>query len=306
MTSHARPIEMMQGDGPEDVEGATPAAPESDATEIVTLHPRVDRSEHLRIVEAILFAATEPVSEDKLQDFLPAGTDVGALLADLAANYENRGVNLVKVAGKWMLKTAADLHFVLRRESVEQKKLSKAALETLAIISYHQPVTRAEIEEIRGVAISKGTLDHLLEIGWIRMRGRRKTPGRPVTYGTTAAFLEHFGLNEVSDLPGLAELKAAGLLDANVPPGFDVPVPRITDDLTPDEEPLDGTEVEMPLDMHLPDPQADPQAEQGETSPVAAADEHEPIDPAPIDEAPAEEAPLGSADGLPPDEKSGD
>ncbi len=257
MTIHARPIEMM----PEmtaDNEGAEPvSAIEQEASDVVVLHPRADRSEHLRIVEAILFAASEPVAEEKLQDFLPEGTDIAALLADLAANYENRGVNLVKVAGKWMLKTAADLHFVLRRESVEQKKLSKAALETLAIISYHQPVTRAEIEDIRGVAISKGTLDHLLEIGWIRMRGRRKTPGRPVTYGTTAAFLEHFGLNEVSDLPGLAELKAAGLLESNVPPGFDVPVPRLTDELTADEEPLDGTEVEVPLEMHFAEPAAE-------------------------------------------------
>jgi segregation and condensation protein B len=268
MNSHARPIDMPPDEGPNDNAEDQAPLPESESSGVVTLHPRADRSEHLRIVEAILFAATEPVDEYKLQDFLPEGADIAALLTDLAANYENRGVNLVKVAGKWMLKTAADLHFVLRRESVEQKKLSKAALETLAIISYHQPVTRAEIEDIRGVAISKGTLDHLLEIGWIRMRGRRKTPGRPVTYGTTAAFLEHFGLNEVSDLPGLAELKAAGLLDGNVPPGFDVPVPRLTDDLTADEEPLDGTEVDVPLEMHMPDPQGEAM-----TEPEASVDE---------------------------------
>jgi segregation and condensation protein B len=287
MNSHARPIDMSPDEGPNDSNADQQVddqaqLPEVDSADVVTLHPRADRSEHLRIVEAILFAATEPVAEDKLQDFLPEGADIAALLADLASNYENRGVNLVKVAGKWMLKTAADLHFVLRRESVEQKKLSKAALETLAIISYHQPVTRAEIEDIRGVAISKGTLDHLLEIGWIRMRGRRKTPGRPVTYGTTAAFLEHFGLNEVSDLPGLAELKAAGLLDANVPPGFDVPVPRLTDDLTADEEPLDGTEVEVPLEMHMPDPQAEAilesEAPVDEASEVVVAEESPPED----------------------------
>ena len=130
-------------------------------------------------------------------------------------------------------------------------------METLSIIAYHQPVTRAEIEDIRGVAISKGTLDMLLEIGWVRMRGRRKTPGRPVTYGTTDAFLGHFGLNELGDLPGLQELKGAGLLEANLPPGFDIPVPRSGEELAPDEEPLDDTEMEQPLEMHLPEQTAD-------------------------------------------------
>ena len=242
--------------------------PEMDETEeigeagdaaVVTLHPRADRNQHLRIIEALLFAASEPVEEAKLARFLPEGTDLEGLLADLKANYANRGVNLVEVAGKWSFRTAEDLSFLLRRESVEQRKLSKAGMETLAIIAYHQPVTRAEIEEIRGVAISKGTLDMLLEIGWAKMRGRRKTPGRPVTYGTTEAFLSHFGLNEVSDLPGLQELKGAGLLDANLPPGFDMPIPRGSDELTADEDPLDGTEVEQPLEMHLPDPgESDP------------------------------------------------
>ena len=195
----------------------------------------------------------------KLAGFLPEGTDLNGLLADLKANYANRGVNLVEVAGKWSFRTADDLSFLLRRESVEQRKLSKAAMETLAIIAYHQPVTRAEIEDIRGVAISKGTLDMLLEIGWAKMRGRRKTPGRPVTYGTTEAFLSHFGLNEVSDLPGLQELKGAGLLDANLPPGFDMPIPRGSDELTAEEDPLDGTEMEQPLEMHLPEPgESDP------------------------------------------------
>jgi segregation and condensation protein B len=226
---------------------------------VVTLHPRPDRNQHLRIVEALLFAAAQPVEQAKLAGFLPEGADLGGLLADLKANYANRGVNLVEVAGKWSFRTAEDLSFLLRRESVEQRKLSKAAMETLAIIAYHQPVTRAEIEEIRGVAISKGTLDMLLEIGWAKMRGRRKTPGRPVTYGTTEAFLSHFGLNEVGDLPGLQELKGAGLLDANLPPGFDMPIPRGSDELTADEDPLDGTEMEQPLEMHLPEP--------GETEP---------------------------------------
>jgi segregation and condensation protein B len=219
---------------------------------VVTIHPRADRSQHLRVIEAILFASAEPVAIEKFQQFLPEGTDIAGLLSDLAGNYENRGVNLVQIAGKWTLRTAEDLSFVLRREAVEQKRLSRAALETLAIVAYHQPVTRAEIEDIRGVAISKGTLDMLLEIGWVRMRGRRKTPGRPVTYGTTEDFLRHFGLNEVMDLPGLAELKSAGLLDANLPPGFDMPIPRGSDELTAEEEPLDGTE-QLPLEMHLPE-----------------------------------------------------
>jgi segregation and condensation protein B len=219
---------------------------------VVTMHPRADRSQHLRIVEAILFAAEAPVPMNKLVGFLPDGTDVAGLLADLQDNYANRGVNLVQIAGNWTLRTAEDLSFVLRRETFEQKKLSKAALETLSIVAYHQPVTRADIEEIRGVAISKGTLDILMEIGWVKMRGRRRTPGRPVTYGTTDAFLSHFGLNEVIDLPGLQELKGAGLLDVNLPPDFEMPNPRGADELAVDEDPLDGDE-QIPLEMHLPE-----------------------------------------------------
>jgi segregation and condensation protein B len=203
-------------------------------------------------VEALLFASNEALSAEQLAKHLPEGADIEALLADLKGNYQNRGVNLVQTAGKWMMRTADDLSFLLRRETVEQKRLSKAALETLAIIAYHQPVTRAEIEDIRGVAISKGTLDILLEIGWAKMRGRRRTPGRPVTYGTTEAFLTQFGLNDASDLPGVQELKSAGLLDANLPPGFDMPSPRISDELTADEDPLDA-EDQLPLEMHLPE-----------------------------------------------------
>lgn len=236
----------------------------SEASDNVTMHPRADRSNHLRIVEALLFAAAEPLAAEQLSAALPEGADLQSLLADLQANYANRGVNLVQVGGKWTLRTAGDLSFLLRREAVEQKRLSKAALETLAIIAYHQPVTRAEIEEIRGVAISKGTLDMLLEIGWVRMRGRRRTPGRPVTYGTTPAFLSHFGLNEIGDLPGMQELRGAGLLDATMPPGFDIPMPRATDELTPDEDPLDGNE-QIPLEMHMPEeeepaPEGDPES----------------------------------------------
>ncbi len=235
-------VELIAGETEAGEEGA-----------VVTIHPRAGRNQHLRIIEAALFAAAEPVPVEKLASFLPEGTDLPALLADLKDNYANRGVNLVEVSGRWALRTAGDLAFILRRETLEQRKLSKAALETLAIVAYHQPVTRAEIEDIRGVTISKGTLDILLEAGWVRMRGRRRTPGRPVTYGTTEAFLTHFGLNEVNDLPGLAELKGAGLLDANLPPGFDMPMPRASDELTTDEDPLDGTETQMPLEMHLPE-----------------------------------------------------
>ena len=227
----------------------------------VSMHPRAERNLHLRTIEALLFAASEPLAESALARHLPQGTDVASLLTDLQANYANRGVNLVQVAGKWALHTASDLSFLLRKETTEQKKLSKAALETLAILAFHQPVTRAEIEDIRGVAISKGTLDILLDIGWAKMRGRRRTPGRPVTYGTTEAFLTHFGLNEITDLPGQAELKAAGLLENNLPPGFEIPMPRSGDELTSGEDPLDGTEQELtPLEMHFPEDAEEPQS----------------------------------------------
>jgi segregation and condensation protein B len=231
---------------------------------VVSMHPRADRAQHLRILEAMLFAATEPLSIEKLSEFLPEGTDCASLLADLEENYSNRGVNIVRINSKYMLRTAPDISFVLRREQIQQKRLTKAGLETLAIIAYHQPVTRAEIEDIRGVAISKGTIDILLEIGWVKMRGRRKTPGRPVTYGTTEAFMRQFGLNEITDLPGLQELKAAGLLDSQLPPGFDLPMPRVSDELTEDEDPLDGTETEPPLEMHLDEPQSGPSSSENE------------------------------------------
>jgi segregation and condensation protein B len=216
--------------------------------------PRADHTSMLRIVEALLFAATEPVSETALAAALPKDADVPGLLAELQRLYAPRGVNLVQVAGKWAMRTAGDLSFLLRRESAEQKRLSKAALETLAIVAYHQPVTRAEIEDIRGVAISKGTLDTLMEIGWVKMRGRRRTPGRPVTYGTTEEFLRHFGLNDLLDLPGLLELKGAGLLDANLPPDFDIPQPQGGAGLAEDEDPLDDpAEEQTALEMDLPD-----------------------------------------------------
>ena len=201
--------------------------------------PSAGRREKLRVLEALLFAAAEPLDEASLAKHLGAKDDVGQLLDELQSFYSGRGVNLVRAAGKWAFRTAEDLSFLLQHYSVEQRKLSKAALETLAIIAYHQPVTRAEIEEIRGVTTSKGSLDVLLEIGWVRLRGRRRAPGRPVTYGTTEAFLEHFGFDSIRDLPGLAELKGAGLLDSNLPPGFTVPEPDDRVTLREDEEPLE-------------------------------------------------------------------
>jgi segregation and condensation protein B len=208
-----------------------------------------DHGEAMRIAEALLFASAEPLSAEALAGRLPEGADVEAILQDLVELYSSRGVNLVRVAGKWAFRTASDLSFVLARDVVEQRRLSRAAMETLAIVAYHQPVTRAEIEEIRGVATSKGTLDLLLETGWIRLRGRRKAPGRPVTYGTTPAFLEHFGLDAVQDLPGLEELKGAGFLEGRVPSDLSVPVPSDSDALRADEDPLED-ELLQPLDMH--------------------------------------------------------
>jgi segregation and condensation protein B len=198
-----------------------------------------ERRHNLRMMEALLFASAEPLSAAEIAGRLPEGTDVAGLLRDLQALYADRGVNLAQVAGKWMFRTSGDLSFLLSREAVEQKRLSRAALETLAIIAYHQPVTRADIEEIRGVATSRGTLDVLLETGWIRMRGRRRAPGRPVTYGVSDVFLAHFGLDTVSDLPGVDELKAAGLLDSRVPANFAIPEPQAGEELAPDEDPLE-------------------------------------------------------------------
>lgn len=172
-----------------------------------------DDSQLLRILEAMLFAAAEPLTEATMASRLPEGTDIPALLEELSRHYANRGVNLVRVGSKWALRTAPDVAPALRLETEVPRKLSQAALETLAIIAYHQPVTRAEIEEIRGKALSRGTLDTLLEAGWVRPKGRRRTPGRPVTWGTSDEFLDQFGLESVDDLPGIEELKAAGLID---------------------------------------------------------------------------------------------
>jgi segregation and condensation protein B len=206
-----------------------------------------DRAEELRILEALLFAASAPLDEKDLGSRLPAGTDVRALLTQLQRDYASRGVNLVRVGGKWALRTASDLAWLLTHESVVTRKLSRAAIETLAIVAYHQPVTRAEVEEIRGVSTSKGTLDVLLETGWVRLRGRRKAPGRPVTYGTSEAFLSHFGLDALGDLPGLDELKGAGLVDASMPADFAMPVPSDDPALRDDEEPLGPEDIDLGL-----------------------------------------------------------
>src|ERR1700761_3707424 len=212
------------------------------------INPAVEaRAEELRILEALLFAAEAPLDEKALAGRLPAGTDVRALLAQLQRDYAPRGVNLVRVAGKWALRTASDLAWLLTRESVVTRKLSRAAIETLAIVAFPQPVPRAEVEEIRGVSTSKGTLDVLLETGWVRLRGRRKAPGRPVTYGTNEQFLAHFGLDTLTDLPGLDELKGAGLIDAALPSGFSVPVPSDDPTLRDDEEPLEPEDLDLGL-----------------------------------------------------------
>ena len=170
-------------------------------------------SDPLRLLEALLFASPAPLSDAELVERLGLEVDIAALLQELAANYAERGINLVQLAGGWTFRTAPDLAPFLVSERSVSRKLSRAAVETLAIIAYHQPVTRAEIEAIRGVALARGTLDRLLESGWVQPRGRRDSPGRPLTWATTPTFLAHFGLNDVTELPGIDELRATGLLD---------------------------------------------------------------------------------------------
>lgn len=197
-----------------------------------------------RIAEALVFASAQPVSESFIAERVAQGVDINSIMQRLKADYAMRGVNLIQVDGAWAFRTAADLSFVIRRDDNEARKLSRAALEVLAIIAYHQPVTRAEIEDIRGVQTSKGTLDVLMESGWVRFRGRRRTPGRPVTLGTTRDFLDHFGLEELRDLPGLEELKGAGLLSGRIPANFNVPSPLMSDELTEDEDPITQMDLE--------------------------------------------------------------
>lgn len=199
----------------------------------------LERLDDLRIIEALIFASPEPLSEQALREELDEGVDVSALLEELATQYSNRGIHLVSIDGKWAFRTAADLAPFLTKYKIVKKKLSRVAQETLAIIAYHQPVTRAEIEDVRGVQTSSGTLDVLLETGWIKMRGRRRAPGRPITYGTTDLFLDQFGLSKIDDLPGLNELKGAGLLDGTLPASFEVPSSQKLETLMDDEVPLD-------------------------------------------------------------------
>ncbi|ASM72098.1 MULTISPECIES: SMC-Scp complex subunit ScpB [Roseobacteraceae] len=180
-------------------------------------------AEQERMVEAILFATAEPITVRELEARLPHGCDPAEALVYLRKRYEGRGVSVTRVGDAWAIRTAPDLGFLMQKETVETRKLSRAAIETLAIIAYHQPVTRAEIEEIRGVSVSRGTVDQLLELEWIRFGRRKMTPGRPVTFVVTQDFLDHFGLESARDLPGLKELRAAGLLENRPPPGGDVP-----------------------------------------------------------------------------------
>lgn len=206
------------------------------------------RERNLRILEALLFASAEPLAPTDMIVYLGEGANIHALLADLASRYSQRGINLVQRGEGWAFRTAEDLGFLLHRETQETRSLSRAALETLSIIAYHQPTTRAEITEVRGVDTGKGTIDILMETGWIRMRGRRRTPGRPVTYGTTDAFLDHFGLESLSDLPGLEELKGSGLLSGGLPSTLQIPLP-FDGGLRDDEDPLDPDDLDGAADL---------------------------------------------------------
>jgi segregation and condensation protein B len=248
MASVAPKFEVVHNDEPAPTGEAV-----SDAMSDVSIEP-VPRAEALRLLEALLFAAGEPLDEATLAKGLPEGVNVKESLEQLQAEYATRGVNLVRIGKKWTFRTAGDLSWLLTKETVESRKLSRAAIETLAIIAYHQPVTRAEIEEIRGVQTAAGTLDVLLKTAWIRPRGRRKAPGRPITYGTTEAFLSHFGLEEVGDLPGLDELKGAGLIEGGLPAGFAVPVPSDDSTLREDEDPLEPGDLDLGL---APRPQSE-------------------------------------------------
>jgi segregation and condensation protein B len=235
MPSVAKKLAIVPKDGP-------PPLAEESAVAAAEARP-----EELRLLEALLFAAGEPLDEATLARQLPNGVELKDALLRLKAEYAARGVNLVRIGKKWTFRTANDLAWLLTKQTVETRKLSRAAIETLAIVAYHQPVTRAEIEDIRGVATATGTLDVLLRTGWIRPRGRRKAPGRPITYGTTENFLSHFGLEAVSDLPGLDELKGAGLLEGNMPMGFAVPMPSDETTLRDDEDPLEPGDLDLGL-----------------------------------------------------------
>ncbi|WP_322517104.1 SMC-Scp complex subunit ScpB [Rhodopseudomonas palustris] len=250
--------------------------PKVEQSEVSAEQQPQTRPEELRLLEALLFASTEPLEQSALAKRMPDGVDIKAALAQLQADYAHRGVNLVRIASKWTFRTAGDLAWLMTRETTETRKLSRAAIEMLAIIAYHQPITRAEIEEIRGVVTSKGTLDVLLETGWIRPRGRRKTPGRPLTFGTTESFLSQFSLEALSDLPGLEELKGSGLLDTRLPTGFNVPTPSDDPTLREDEDPLESGDLELAL-APVADPEFDEagaaaQAAEAETASAATVE----------------------------------
>jgi len=214
-------------------------APESPQPEL-DLFEAPAPEQQLRMIEALLFASADPMRAQDLASRLPPGCDVARALAELQAMYEGRGVHLTRVGDAWAFRTASDLGFLMHKEQHEIRKLSRAAIETLAIIAYHQPVTRAEIEEIRGVAVSRGTIDQLLELEWIRLGRRRMSPGRPVTFVVTEGFLDHFGLESARDLPGLRELRASGLLDARAMPGG---LPLGDDPVNEDETQDDGDAI---------------------------------------------------------------
>src|SRR3569833_2050771 len=245
------------------------------------------RPEELRLLEALLFASNEPLDTATLAKRMPEGVDVKAALEQLQADYSLRGVNLVRVANKWTFRTAGDHAWLMTRESTEPRRQSRAAIEVLAIIAYHQPVTRAEIEEIRGVVTAKGTLDVLLETGWIKPRGRRKTPGRPLTFGTTEDFLSQFTLEQLGDLPGLEELKGTGLLDSRLPTGFTVPSPSDDPTLREDEEPLDAGDLDLALA-----PRAEP--EEDEAHPESKTSENDSSQSHTSEDGTAEREPLAN------------
>jgi segregation and condensation protein B len=261
--------DATEGQDAQNSEVQTPEVevPETSETPEVEVEVEVD-AQHLRLLEAVLFAALEPLTEDAISQRLPNGTPVIAALARLQEVYANRGVNLIKAGERWFFRTAEDLSEQLRVHMKVPRRLSRAAMETLAIIAYHQPVTRAEIEEIRGVGLSKGTLDALFEASWIGPKGRRRTAGRPVTWGTTNGFLTTFGIDAIGDLPGLDDLKAAGLLDKR-------PAIQITDTQEVDEDENDPLDDEEPLEMDLLDDEVSeetPQDGQGDATPDSSDD----------------------------------
>lgn len=235
-------------------------------------------SEGIRRAEAILFAAGEPLSADQIAEILPHGVESAEVLMSLRAMYTNRGVNLVEVAGKWRFQTAQDLAYLFVEERQVQKKLGQAALETLAIIAYGQPVTRAEIEAVRGVAVAKTTIDSLMEAGWVKIKGRRKTPGQPMTFGTTDAFLEHFGLESLDTLPGKADLEAEGLLSDVIPSGFQMPDEEALNEediLIDDRHEADGVDAFVTDYMDLEDEAEPALAQEAEVPDTATSEEAE-------------------------------